>query len=391
MNDFDLKDMFSQYGEITRVDIKGTYAFVMLFSTELAVVRAVCELDARIFKGTKMRVSFMRGSYEDTQEFKDKYAEQIKQFTSPEHKMALGRSVNQPPKVKLSQIGDGLKNIDMSLNLAPVHSSFQGYQQTQQYSESFYQQTGTFQPAFDEARHLYDISGSIHSIQSKIVIMEFSNPSSGIITMAKMIPGQMYINGHTSLGLAIKSNTAHTWPKMVKDFMQIGKKVVMNLRRLSDKEMHEQKDKERSIHWMASLLWEEGLRPSEAEQTVTSDRMEARVEAVEVTRLCPGGGLLRTEAGDIVVFSTGSFFKDNARLADTDCLLSRTEIEVGDILAAHHVSVTYTKARDLVSRISGLQGQVSASVSRLALLVWPVTSEVDPWVYYTRPGPDTLR
>ena len=385
VNDFDLKDLFTQYGEITRVDSKGNYAFVLMFSTELAVVRCVCELDARIFKGTKMRVSFMRGSYEDTQEFKDKYAEQIKQFTSPEHKRTLGKSVNQPPKVKLSQIGEGLKNIDVSLNLAPVHSSFQGYQhqQAQQYSESFYQQT--------ETRHLFDISGTIHSIQSKIVILEFANPSTGIITMAKMIPGQMYTNGHTSLGLAIKSNTSHTWPKMVKDFMQIGKRIVMDLRRLSDKEMHEQKDKERSIHWVAPLVWDEGPRPREADQTVTEDTMEARVEAGEVTRLSPGGGFLRTESGEIVVFSAGSVFMDQAKLADTDCLLSRTEIEVGDILAVHHVSVMYNKARDLVSRIPGLKSSQAASVSRVALLVWPVTAEVDPWVYYTRPVSDTVR
>ena len=389
VNDFDLKDMFSMYGQINRVDSKGNYAFVLLFSTEVAVVRCVCELDARIFKGTKMRVSFMRGSYEDTQEFKDKYADQIKQFTSPEHKRTLWNSVdiNQPPKVKLSQIGEGLKNIDVSLNLAPVESSFKGYQQAQQYPESFYQQTGSFQ----ETRHLYDISGKIHSIQSKIVILEFTNPCSGIITMAKMIPGQMYINGHTSLGLAIKSNTSHTWPKMVKDFMQIGKKIVMNLRKLSEKEMHEQKDKERSIQWVAPLVWEEGARVREEDQLVTEDRMESRVEIGEVTRLCPRGGFLRTQSGDIVVFSVGSLFVDQAILADTDSLFSRTEIEVGDMLAVHHVSVTYNEARDLVSRMPGFKRQMSASVSRMALLVWPMTAEVDPWVYYTRPAPDTVR
>ena len=321
VNDFDLKDMFSQYGQINRVDTKGSYAFVLMFSTELAVVRAVCELDARIFKGTKMRVSFMRGSYEDSQEFKDRYAEQIKQLTSPEHKKTLGKSVNQPPRVKLSQIGEGLRNISMSLSLAPLQSGPPGHQQAQQ-SESLYQQTFPQTPGAPTDT-LHDVPGTIHSIQSKIVILEFTNPSSGIITMAKMIPGQMYINGHTSLGLAIKSNASHTWPKMVRDFMQIGKRVMMDLRRLSDKEMHEQKDKERSIHWVSPLLWEEGRRPREAELTVTEDSMEARVEAGVITRLCPGGGLLRTRTGDTAVFSVADVFLDQARLADTECLLGR--------------------------------------------------------------------
>merc|ERR1719350_1509083 len=61
------------------------------------------------------------------------------------------------------------------------------------------------------------------------------------------------------------------------------------------------------------------------------------------------------------------------------------------MLAVHHVSVTYNKARDLVSQMPGFKRQMSASVSRLALLVWPMTAEVDPWVYYTRPVPDTVR
>ena len=72
-------------------------------------------------------------------------------------------------------------------------------------------------------------------------------------------------------------------------------------------------------------------------------------------------------------------------------MLSRTEMEVGDILVVHHEAVSHSRARDLVSRIPGLKIPGSASVSRSALLVWPVTAEVDPWVYYTRPAPDTLR
>jgi hypothetical protein len=57
----------------------------------------------------------------------------------------------------------------------------------------------------------------------------------------------MYINGKQCLGFAIKSNTYHTWPQPVKEFMQIGKEVCMDLKRLSVKEMHDAKVRPRSF------------------------------------------------------------------------------------------------------------------------------------------------
>jgi hypothetical protein len=51
----------------------------------------------------------------------------------------------------------------------------------------------------------------------------------------------MYINGKQCLGFAIKSNTYHTWPQAVKEFMQIGKEICMDLKRLTVKEMHDAK------------------------------------------------------------------------------------------------------------------------------------------------------
>ena len=107
MNDYDLRDLFSQYGQINRIDSKINYAFITIYASELSVVKCVCELDGRLLKKRKMKVAFMRGSYEDTQGFKDKYKEEIEKFTSAEHKKSLSTFVHRPPKVKLSQIGEG--------------------------------------------------------------------------------------------------------------------------------------------------------------------------------------------------------------------------------------------------------------------------------------------
>ena len=327
VNDFDLKDIFSQYGQINRVDGKLNYAFILMFCSELAVVRCVCELDGRIVKGTKMRVSFMRGSYEDTQEFKEKYAEEIKRFTSPEHKKQLGKlAINPPPKVKLSQIGEGLRNIDMSLSLGPVQSCSSHGQQPPAGAQPYPYPAQPTHPSLPlaspaqlpapglEMNYHYDVAATIHSVQNKVVVLQFSHPATAVTCIAKMIPGQMYINGHTSLGLVIKSNTSHTWPKMVKDFLQIGKKVRMDLKRLSEKEMHEQKDKERTVRWLAPLVWLEGEKPSAEDVTVTRDTLEARLDTGVITRLGPAGGLVSLTDGDTVVFGAENVFWDTDRL-----------------------------------------------------------------------------
>jgi len=72
-----------------------------------------------------MKVAFMRGSYEETKEFKEKWANEIRNFTSEKHKNEVDNVTKPPPKMALSQIGEGLKNIDMSLSLEPVHPAYQ--------------------------------------------------------------------------------------------------------------------------------------------------------------------------------------------------------------------------------------------------------------------------
>ena len=142
--DLDLKELFGRYGEINRVDSKINYSsytrygFIFIFCSELTAVRCVCELSDLVVKGAKLKVTFMRGSYEDTKEFKEKWAEQMKEFTSPSHRQLvqeeLGELAAQAPKIELSQIGAGLSSLDMSLSLEPLHPS---YRSTNPFSELY--------------------------------------------------------------------------------------------------------------------------------------------------------------------------------------------------------------------------------------------------------------
>ena len=421
VDDFDLKDLFGRYGQINRVDSKITYGtytrygFVFIFCSEAVAVRCVCELDGRVVKGSRIKVSFMRGSYEDSKEFKEKWATQINIFNSKEHKAKVEAEVktSQPTeKMKLSQIGEGLNSLDMSLSLEPLHPSYKkidsnpfsdlynervslpaaaGSQDAFERERSAYHNSqplvqifGSSHSPFQglgfgtDAEKLTNLHATIHSIQNKMILLEFTSPLSGCKSMAKLVPGQMYINGQQSLGFVIKSNAFHTWPKMVKDFLQLGKSVQMDARRLTEKEMHEGKDKEKAILWTSPLVWQPGSRPSEEELTLDMGRSETKVSTAVVTQLHNSWGMLSHPQGDIV-FHVEQMFWETAPLKATSSLLSDTEVEVGDRVAVHF---RQTKPGETAVAEAPL-------TSLAALLVWVVASEVDPWVYHTWPTNST--
>ena len=366
INDFDLKDVFSSYGQINRVDCKmsgrGQYAFILIFSSELSIVKCVCELDGRILKGAKIRVNFMRGSYEDSQEFKTKWSKEISVFMSPEHKKNNSGLLYQPPsRVSLSQIGEGLKNIDMSLSLnsplldlpPPIDSTHGRRQQL----ISGYEESAAV-PDLEEV----EVEGTIYSIQSKMILLEFSHPVTGAREVTKMIPGHMYINGCLSLGYLIKSHS-HSWPQIVQDFLQLGRRVMMEVRRLSDKEMFHQRDLERSVHWVTACLWLPGHRPQPHTQTLSLADQEVKVASAVIVKLLPTWGLLKCSQGEIL-FKVHHVFWDTDRLQEEDSLLDRTDFEVGDVVAV----------------------QFRAAVEQSALLVWRISGEVDPWLHYRHPA-----
>ena len=399
-DNYDLKDLFGRYGLINRVDCKMTYGtytrygFVFIFCSEVAAVRCMCELDGHMVKGSKLKVSFMRGSYEDSKEFKEKWVKQIMQFSSPEHKakVELELSSEPVPKMRLSEIGEGLSSLDMSLSLEPLHPSF-----TRQLSNPFAdlytdscpaaagsafatlpepcQAMGHQQPG--GVASLHDVQGVIHSIQNKMVLLEFW--ADGVKGLAKLTPGQMYINGQQSLGFVIKSNAFHTWPKMVKDFLQIGRSVAMDLRRLTEKEMHEGKDRERTVLWTAPLLWQPGCKPAEADVTLTAESSATSVATAVVTKLLPTWGLLAHPQGDIV-FRAEQVFWETAPLKAGSSIVADTDLEVGDRLAVH-----YRQSEPGEAAVAG-----APLTSLSALLVWVVGSEVDPWVYHNPPTSDSI-
>jgi len=501
INDFDLKDLFGRYGQVNRVDGKITFSLVNIYCTELSAVQCICELNGHLIKGSRLRINFGKGSYEETKDFKEKWKKEFKLYSSTNHKKSVETVTQLPERMSLSQIGEGLKNFDMSLSIPPVHPSFQqpppvsnpslptsnssfqnmenspfsssitypttypsqseqsfqapiqmpphnatSSNQFSQISSSHYQMppnqyppptssfqqlpskyqvTNTFQappaqsappaafqaslpitsfppPAMASAsymnqpqprqnfpfRHSENVSedkvivlnavqGTIHSMQNKMILLEFTSGNSNITKFAKLIPGQMFINGQTCLGVVIKSNTFHTWPKIVKDFLQIGKKVWMDVKRLSEKEMHEGKDREFKVGWTAPIAWQGGIgnKPTEDQITLNKSNSKTNIVTASVVKLFSNWGLLRHKDYDII-FRVENLYWDGAILKENMSLLTNCDLELGDIVAVH------CKKTDTVQEA---EGQDTSNVKFEALMVWQVSAEVDPWVYFPKP------
>ena len=65
---------------------------------------------------------------------------------------------------------------------------------------------------------LANVEGSIQSVSNKMVTVQFFNGCEW--RLAKFVPGQMFINGKSCLGYALKNNLFHSWPSYIKGFLR---------------------------------------------------------------------------------------------------------------------------------------------------------------------------
>ena len=370
INDFDLKDVFSSYGQVVRVDSKMTYAFILIFSSELSIVKCVCELDGRKLKGSKLRVNFIKGSYEDSQKFKDKWSAEISKFMSAEHKKSNSAHLYQPPsKVCLSQIGEGLKNIDMSLSLGPLPcEDVEG--SVLNLPPPIDSRLGTRQQSPSAGiNHLEEVEGSIHSIQSNLILIEFFHPLTECRCLAKLIPSQMYVNGRQSLGHLIKSDSSLSWPGALQDFLQTGRRVVMDVRRREE--------------WVALRVWLPGERPQQGSETVSLAGREQQISSAVIVQLLPAWGILSSSQGKIL-FQANHLHWGTGTLQEEDSILEKTDLEVGDVVAVHYSRASLSNISEIIN--DNPDGFNRSATEHTALLVWRISAEVDPWVFYSQPA-----
>jgi len=223
--------------------------------------------------------------------------------------------------------------------------------------------------------YLSNAEGSITSVSNKIVLIQFFTGS--VWRLAKLIPGQMFVNGRSCLGYALKSNSYHTWPKPIKDFLYQGAKVKMDVKLMSEAERREIKELcSDDVMYATPLVWKVGVsKPNESVMVISRHRQNRIVMKGVVSILYPKWGVMSTSKGD-VFFEIQTFFVDNAFLGKSQTLLKY--LEKGDMLAVDCTHVPeYLEMSEIARSADGFTGRTD-NLKYHARIVWRLSVEIDP-------------
>ena len=192
--------------------------------------------------------------------------------------------------------------------------------------------------------------------------------------------GQMFINGKSCLGVALKNNLFHTWPTKVKEFLRQGSQVKMDVKKMSEAEQANVREYcTDNVMYTAPLVWRKGVpKPNESQLSISTGLRQASV-AVKgtVTTIYPRWGVLSTPRGD-VFFETHKFFVDNGYLPKSANLLKH--LEKGDTLAAEASALPYLEMSEIAKGVEGFgNSRTTDNLKFHASTVWHLRAEIDPY------------
>lgn len=399
----DMTDVFKQYGEVqSSVWDSDVQKVVMeLKSSERQAVRCVEELNKIRYKAQELRVKFGEGTEEDTEEFRRQYFIQLRSYPKqlvPGIKVAastlatktdvdlpigvlppassLGAFAKLPDSNALTSI---IQNVRKSMPQMNEEDAFNAYEvptTTTPNSKSFVGPQPL--PIKGTPSSIASVEGEVHSVSNRIILVHFHIGS--VLRLAKLVPGQMYVDGKKSLGYIIKNNTFHMWPANIRQVLQQHYKVKMDVRLLSDGEKAEVKEMcNEHVDYEAPLLWRANMaKPTEMELVDRKLNNTTRVFKGTVVSLYPKWGVLRCpKAGGEVFFENHTLFVDNQLVPKHQSLLRH--VEVGDTLAVLCLKVDYLEMTEVARNTPGFDGRTDTLKYR-AKVVWNVTAEVDPHV-----------
>jgi len=219
------------------------------------------------------------------------------------------------------------------------------------------------------------VDGQIHAVSSKIILIRFSNGFNS--HLAKLIPGQMYVDGKQCLGYIIRNNQFHTWPLEVRQLLQQGSWVKMDVRKLSKDEVKEVEEiTSEVVTYSSPLIWRAStVKPSELDLTVSRVHGLSWVLKGILVSLHPKWGVLRTKSGD-VFFEAHHLYVDNSINRSGSSLLNY--LEVGDVLAVQCRASDYLQVAEVARAAPGFTGRTDG-LAFYAQLVWNIPSEIDPY------------
>jgi RNA recognition motif-containing protein len=403
----DVADIFSPFGRVTscgKKDGDDLIVWVELVSSQRQALNCIRETNDIRYKGGGLSVKFAEWEEEDDCEFRRRHLlefhkypvsvvppevlqkrREAKQKTITEtRKLTAGSQVPigvLPPTSSLGAFGatDSKALNSLLLNLQQQRHQIQQKHQLEQvhHLELDAESVGPAMPLpTEDPESLSSVESEIHSVHARIVIVRFYTGYS--FQMAKFTPGQMYVNGRRSLGYLIKNNAAmHTWPAEIKQFLHEGAKVLMDVRKMSGRELAETAETtSESILYTTPLVW----KTHRPEEVISPSTTKTAVLKVVVTRLFPKWCIASHETRGEVFFSVDALFvKTSVLSAKEDSLLDH--LAVGDLVAVHCTAVDdYLAMTETARGYAGFAGS-TAGLKYRANLVWQIAAEVDPHVH----------
>ena len=410
----DIVEVFTRFGIVKSNEWDGACIAIDLESTEKRAVQCIFEANKIRYKGQDLRVKFKDGTEEDKSEFQELYEGEFRNYpkdlvptNATQVRSTPAVAESKPTSTKPDELPIGVLPQSSSLGAfgAPgipdqdmLSSILQKARENMIKNENngnknshskvsttltkteplFNAYTIANGPLTDDPQYLSEVEGRIHSVNSKIVLIQFHTGFSW--RLAKLSPGTMYVDGKKCLGYLIKDNTFHAWPPVLKSFLNQGAKVKMDVKRMYDEEeINEARELcGESVTYSTPLVWKEsGSKPTEKDITISRAKQKLTVLKGNVTRLYPKWGVIETVKGE-VFFEVNHMYIDNAKLVKDVSLLNH--LEKGDTLAVQCINVPdYLEMSEIARSAPGFAGRTD-TLKFYAKLVWQLNAEVDPYI-----------
>lgn len=412
----DLTAMFGCHGKVEECFLNPDRQTitVKLCSSERQAMNCLHQTNRIQYKGGPIRVCFPEGTLEDSLEFRKRYVVEYHEYPSP---LVPPRYQRSSPHRELRERGSGKTSIPIgSLPSRDSLGAFGAKPNSEQLNSLIQSVRATFgdsvktswdqyntgvgvtnksypsphpkpstssevvssfgpqplaPPLTDDPDYL-TVDGEIHSVDNKIVLIHFYTGYS--FQFAKLVPGQMYVNGKTSLGFIIKNNTFHTWPVSIRKFLHQGAKISMDVRKMSEREIMELREtSSENVMYTTPLVWA-GNKPSEALTSISLHKQRHSIVKASVIRLYPKWAILNCELGDILLEVHRMFV--NTSLLAPDASLTK-HLAIGDMLGVQCCHVEYLEMAEQARTLPYFNGRTD-SLKYTARLCWQIVSEVDP-------------
>ena len=346
----DMETVVSQYGKIKEKGWENSHVFIQLESSEKQAVKCVSETQGLPYKSEKVRIKFAENTPENELHKNDEYSIILRNYD----KVIIP---NDPQPKEKKEIRKNRETISEDRSLSPPQKP-----------------KITIGPinshALLDSNFIAAIAGSVYSASSKMILTNF-NTMNGT-RLARLKPGHMYINGRENLGHLIRDSKIQEWPDRIKQMLQIGSEVIMDVKRLSKEDEDEMFElTHERVYYDVCLLWKSSKPDLVIKQNMPSFK-------ATVVKLWPQWALLQPliHGGDQkLILMT----KQNYHTPEIDEIKSLIKhVEIGDTLAVLAKLTDYLPIAEKARALEFFEERID-NIKYEANLAWHLATEIDPY------------